>query len=240
MKKIAIIIAAIAVFGFNAHAQSNLTEGIEISSGSKVESKLRIVFPMHFGFSTLVNPTYNGSWAGTSYGNFQETQFFRNFNYGIEPIGIRFYSKSSPFEFGLGIRFSLLDFTMANSNISFHQQGGDIVPYDITTEQYAYDGTKSKVHASYVGVPLRIFFKAGKAKLYAGVSGEYMFHGYTKYRAPKSTVTINEMFNRIRGSVEVGATYGIIGLFASYTFTPVFKTTMSDATAVSFGLTLGM
>ena len=203
MKKIAIIIAAIAVFGFNAHAQSNLTEGIEISSGSKVESKLRIVFPMHFGFSTLVNPTYNGSWAGTSYGNFQETQFFRNFNYGIEPIGIRFYSKSSPFEF-------------------------------------AYDGTKSKVHASYVGVPLRVFFKAGKAKLYAGVSGEYMFHGYTKYRAPKSTVTINEMFNRIRGSVEVGATYGIIGLFASYTFTPVFKTTMSDATAVSFGLTLGM
>lgn len=240
MKKIAIIIAAIAVFGFSANAQSTLTEGIDIASGNKVESKLRIVFPMHFGFSTLVNPTYNGNWAGTSYGNFLDTQFFRNFNYGIEPLGIRFFSKSSPFEFGLGIRFSFLDFTMANPNISFHKQGDAIVPYDITTEQSAYDGAKSKVHGSYVGVPLRIFFKAGKAKLYAGVSGEYMFHGYTKYRSPNAKVTLNDMFNRVRGSVEVGATYGIIGFFASYTFTPVFKTTMSDATAVSFGLTLGM
>lgn len=238
MKRIATIIAALAMFTAAAAAQ-DYTD-IKLSSGNKVESKLRLVFPMHFGLSTLVNPTYNGPWASSGYGQFLNTQFYRNFNYGIEPIGLRFYSQKSPFEFGLGIKFSFMDYCLENSALSFHPVGGVYMPYEIISEQPGYNGTKSKVHASYVGVPMRIFFKAGKAKLYTGVSAEYMFHGYTKYREPKARVSTNELFNRLRAGVEVGATYGIIGVFASYSFTPLFNTSYSNATVFSFGLTLGM
>ena len=222
MKRIATIIAALCLLSAVAAAQ-NYTD-IEISSGNKVESKLRLVFPMHFGLSTLVNPTYNGPWASTGH--------------GIEPIGLRFYSKKSPFEFGLGIRLSFMDYCLENPALSFHPVGGDYVPYEIVSEQPSYNGTKSKIHASYVGVPLRFFFKAGKAKLYSGVSAEYMFNGYTKYREPKARVTTNELFNRLRAGVE--ATYGIIGGFASYSFSPLFDARYSNATVFSFGLTLGM
>lgn len=238
MKRIATVIAALSLLSAVAAAQ-NYTD-IEISSGNKVESKLRLVFPMHFGLSTLVNPTYNGPWASTGHGQFLNTQLYRNFNYGIEPIGLRFYSKKSPFEFGLGIRLSFMDYCLENPALSFHPVGGDYVPYEIVSEQPSYNGTKSKIHASYVGVPLRFFFKAGKAKLYSGVSAEYMFNGYTKYREPKARVTTNELFNRLRAGVEVGATYGIIGVFASYSFSPLFDARFSNATVFSFGLTLGM
>lgn len=238
MKKIAIIIAALGIFAVSAAAQ-NYTD-IELSSGNKVESSLRLAFPMHFGFSTLINPTYNGPWASTGYGQFLNTQLPRNFNYGIEPVGLRFYSKRSPFELGVGIRFSFMDYCLENPAISFHSVGGDYLPYDISSEQPAYNGTKSKIHASYVGVPVRIFFKAGKAKLYTGLSAEYMFNGYTKYREPKARVTTNELFNRMRAEVEIGATYGILGVFASYSFTPLFDTRYSNATVYTFGLTLGM
>lgn len=239
MKKLATIIAALSLFALSSAAQDN-TEVEPAPDESKIESSLRIAFPMHFGLSAVVAPTYKGPWASTGYDNFLATQMYRNFTYCIEPVGVRFYSKKSPFEFGLGLRFSFMDYCLQNPAISFHPVGGSYVPYDISDEQPSYDGTKSKVHASYVGVPLRIFFKAGKAKLYTGLSAEYMFNGYTKYRSPKARVTTNELFNHFRAGVEVGATYGIIGLFASYSFTPLFNPTYSDATVLTFGLTFGM
>jgi hypothetical protein len=67
-----------------------------------------------------------------------------------------------------------------------------------------------------------------------------MIKGWTKYRNPGYREYCNDLFNRFRASAEAGASYGIIGIFANYSFTPFFTESISKSGVISFGLTLGM
>ncbi|MBO6168977.1 MAG: hypothetical protein J6O51_03300 [Bacteroidales bacterium] len=231
MKKLIITLAVLALGFASASAQNYDINGIELSSSPKgIESKLRIAFPMHFGFSTPL---------GTDVSGFPETKFTQNFFYGIEPVSIRFSSETSPFMFSIGLRCTFMDFSLADTHTTFTKIADNkYVLAPITNADY--NGKKSKFHGSYVGIPVRFYFTAGRAKLYAGASAEYMFHGWTKYKSPKYREDANGLFNRFRASAEAGVTYGILGLFANYTFTPVLANGLSQAGAISFGLTLGM
>ena len=134
-----------------------------------------------------------------------------------------------------------MDIAFEDTSVTFRPSSeGGYKTVPIIEESATYDGTKSKVHANYLGIPARLYFTAGKAKLYAGASADYMIKGWTKYRNPGYRETCNDLFNRFRASAEAGASYGIIGIFANYSFTPFFTESISKSGVISFGLTLGM
>ena len=187
---------------------------------------------MFFGFSMPL---------GADSATFPQNKFFQSFYYGLEMVSIRFSAPSSPIEFSLGVRWTFMDIAFEDTSVTYRPSSeGGFKTVPIIGESATYDGTKSKVHANYIGVPARLYFTAGRAKLYAGASADYMVKGWTKYRNPAYRENCDDLFNRFRASAEVGASYGIIGIFANYAFTPFFTESISKSGVISFGLTLGM
>lgn len=231
MKKTILALAAIIAFTVAASAQRYNNYGLELTNSDKVETNLRIAFPMYFGMSTLLNN--NDSYL--------ETILPQNFVYSLEMASMRISSRKSHIEGSLGVRWTFMDFSLRNKDITFREGlTGVYVPSPILLENLKYDGTKSKIHATYLGIPLRIAYKAGKGKVYAGASAEFLVKGYTKYRNPGYRETTNELFNRFRATAEAGFSYGLIGVFVSYGFTPLFPSDWSNARTISFSLTLGI
>lgn len=232
MKRLIMIIAAICLTVLPANAQHFDSEGFELTSSRYVDSNLRICFPMFFGMTMPF---------GEDSATFPGTKFVESFYYGLELASIRFTSPASPFMFSIGLRFTFMDFSLEDTSISYRQDtSGEYMPYTISDDVAPYDGTKSKLHASYFGVPARFYFTAGRAKLYTGIGADYMIHGWTKYKFPKYREDADGLFNRFRASAELGATYGIFGVFANYTFTPVLTDRISNSGVISFGVTVGM
>ena len=218
-------------------------DGIELKTGKRAELRLRAVFPMYFGVTALTGTDYQGIWAGSPLGSFLDTKLYQNFTYNLEMVGLRLYSRSSPVEANIGLRWSFMDFSLANTGISFFGVDGPAsdryIPAPIITA--GYDGTKSKVHASYFGIPLRVAVKLDSdLKIFAGIAGECLVKGYTKYRNPSSRTTANGLFSPLRASVEAGISFAGLGLWAGYGITPLFQPDCSSARTLSFGLVLGI
>ena len=232
MKKLIVLFVALTVALAPAAAQTFDYDGFELSTGRSVDSNLRVAFPMFFGFSMPL---------GAESATFPQNKFFQSFYYGLELASIRLASPYSPFEFSLGVRMTFMDIAFEDTSLTYRpsSEGGyNAVP--VIDENAQYDGTKSKVHANYIGVPARLYFTAGRAKIYAGASADYMFKGWTKYRNPSYRENCDNLFNRFRASAEAGASYGLIGIFANYSFTPFFAESISKSGVMTFGLTLGL
>lgn len=248
MKRLVLTILACMLLLIPAAAQNKEggkinRDGIELKTGKRAELRLRVAFPMYFGITTLTGTDYQGVWAGSPMGNFLDTKLFQNFTYNLEMAGLRLYSRGFPLEANLGIRWSFMDFSLANTGISFFSsngtESGNYIPAPIIDP--AYDGTKSKIHASYIGVPFRVSVKLGAdVKLFAGITGEYLVKGYTKYRNPSVRTTANGLFSPLRASVEAGLSYSGWGVWAGYGLTPLFQPDCSNARTLSFGLVLGL
>lgn len=245
MKKILLTLAALALSAA-AFAQDIDFEDlgdlntIEISkAGSRVETELNLAFPMYFGWTALTNANAKGEWARIS-GNWpNEFNARKNFMYGLQLADLRI--RYNMLDVSLGLRWTFMDFTLSNSAMTL-RKGSDGVwwPKSIQDEALNYDGKKSKIHASYFGVPLRVGLDLGKVMLYAGGSIELRTNGYTKYKKPKYRQDAKDLFNPIRATVEGGFTYGGLGIFVMYGLTPLFQESLSDARTLTFGLTLGM
>ena len=250
-----ILLAALTAFATVAAAQDREIDLNEYSDFSlskpdaKIETHLHIAFPMYFGWSTLTNVNYQGSWTAVN-SDFLQTDLGKNFVYGLEMAAIHFSSADGPLDVSLGLRWTFMDFTLANSQMTFREFEPDITssftvnkgtyfPFPIKNEAPNYDGRKSKIHANYLGVPLRMTLHYGKARVFVGASAEYLISGYTKYKHPKYRQDVTPMFNRFRATVEGGFYWGILGVFANYSLTPLFPDTLCDAHTFTFGIILG-
>ena len=241
MKKLISIIVAFAALSTGLFAQDRELNQIQLSKeGSRIETDLFVAFPMHFGASALVNPTYKGLWNTEESLNphFLDTQLAGNFVYALEMVSLSFRSDASPLEASIGLGWTFMDFTFKNSRYTFEKVGDYAMPVPIVMS--GYDGRKSKYHATYFDVPLRISYKAGRGRIYAGASAGILVKGYTKYKHPRVRTTLNDIFNPFRATVEAGFGYGVLGFFVNYGLTPLFPETLSDARTLTFGLTLGM
>ncbi len=244
MKKIMIFLAALTAFAAAAAAQDQIADLNDFSlsrEDSKIETHLHVAFPMYFGWSTLTNLNYKGEWSGINTPEFLDTQIGNNFLYGLEMTAIHFSSSDGPLDVSLGLRWTFMDYTLRNSQLTFRRAGatGPYLPYPIKAEAPNYDGRKSKIHGTYLGIPLRMTLHYGKARVFVGASAEYLINGYTKYRSPKYRQDVTPMFNRFRATVEGGFYWGIVGVFANYSLTPLFPETLSDAHTFTFGIILG-
>lgn len=213
-----------------ASAQRYNDYGLEILDSDKVESNLRLAFPMYFGVSALINNDRADL----------NTLLPQNFTYAIEMASVRFKAKRSHLEASFGVRWTFMDFSLEDTGNTFRKVFGEYYRYPIIMENLKYDGTKSKLHATYLGVPVRLSYKAGKGRVYVGASAEYLVNGYTKYRKPAYREGASDMFNRFRATAEAGFSYRLFGVFFNYGITPLFPKDWSGANTVSFGLTFGI
>ena len=245
MKKILLLLAALslsaAAFAQDREIDLESLEDlnkIEIASGGKVETELNLAFPMYFGASALVGTNYKGEWTAVNNYHFLDMRTAKNFVYGLQLADLRI--RYNALDVSLGLRWTFMDFTFADSGITLRPVGKVYFPTPIAAETSTYDGRKSKIHASYFGIPLRLGVKFGKAMIYGGASVEMLTGGYTKYKRPKYRSRCKEVFNPFRATVEGGFNYGGLGVFVMYGLTPLFQESLSDARTLTFGVTLGM
>ena len=245
MKKMLLLLAALtlsaAAFAQDREIDLESLEDlnkIEIASGGKVETDLNLAFPMYFGASALVGTNYKGEWTAVNNTHFLDMRTAKNFVYGLQLADLRI--RYNALDVSLGLRWTFMDFTFADSANTLRPVGKVYMPYPIRMESSNYDGRKSKIHASYFGIPLRLSLNYDKATIYAGASIELLTEGYSKYKHPKNRQNIREAFNDVRATVEAGFSWNRIGVFVMYGLTPLFPDSLSDARTLSFGLTLGM
>ena len=96
MKKLILAIAALTLScaAFAQDREIDLEEWdnfnkIELSKGrTRVETNLTFAFPMYFGWTTLTNINYKGTWSTGSLSNFLNFDTGKNFVYGLELLGM--------------------------------------------------------------------------------------------------------------------------------------------------------
>ncbi len=217
--------------GYQDYGQRDYSGGFNLFSTDRVESNLRVLFPMYFGLSTMFNDN----------SKVLESILYKNFYYSLELANLRFSSRRRHIETSFGIRFTFMDYALNNTDITFRKDAGGIYqPFPIIAENSKYDGSKSKIHATYVGVPFKLAYKAGRGRVYIGASADYLINGYTKYKKPAYRENANDLFKRFRATVEAGFSYGIIGVFANYGITSLFPDDWSGANSFTVGLAIGM
>ena len=252
MKKLILAIAALA-FSCAAFAQDreiDLEEWdnfnkIELSKGrTRVESNLTFAFPMYFGWSSLTNINYKGEWMAARMltnglaGDFLDMNLGRSFTYGLTLLGVNL--RYGALGVSMGLRWSFMDFVFENNHVTIRPEGNTYVPKNPYHIDPSYDGRKSKLHANYFGIPLRVSLNFGKATIYGGASAEYLVNGFAKFKQPKNKMQMNSLFNRFRVTVEGGFSYANLGVFVQYGLTPLFRQDLSDARTLTFGLLLGL
>lgn len=246
MKKIILTFAALAI-SCAAFAQDREIDleswddfnKIELSKGkTRVDTDLSFVFPMYFSWNTLTNINYKGAWAGGDYVGFLNFDTRRNFTYELQMIDMNIHYGA--LYLSAGLRWTFMDFTFKDNKTSIKRVSNSFVPYAIDLEDLNYDYRKSKLHATYIGLPVRLGVSFGKATIYAGGSIEYLVNGFAKYKRPKHKTQMKELFNPIRATVEGGFSYGNLGLFVQYGLTPFFAQDLSDAKTLTFGIILGL
>lgn len=211
---------------------------VELShAGTRVESNLSFAFPMYFGWSSLTNVNYKGSFASTNT-PFLDMNLGRSFTYGLTLLDVNL--RYGALGFSMGLRWTFMDFAFENTDYTIRPDGGSYSPVLIKSIDPSYDGRKSKLHTNYFGIPARLSLNFGKATIYGGASVEYLVNGFAKYKNPKGKMQMNPLFNRFRATVEGGFSYGNLGVFVQYGLTPLFRQDLSDARSLTFGILLGL
>ena len=256
MKKLFLLLALSAICA-GALAQDLDLDINQISlsrEDAAIEAELEFALPMYFGWTALTGVNYKGFWDYIGHPDFLDTRTGKNFVYGLEMAAVHFSKPGGSWDVSLGLRWTFMDFTLQDSQWTFRksipyphtqvaiQTDADKVyfPYSIKMESQTYNGRKSKIHGNYIGVPLRITYKAGDARVFAGASAEYLLSGYSKYRSPKNRQDVTPMFNRFRATVEAGVSYSSLGLFVLYGLTPLFPAELSDARTLTIGFLLDL
>ena len=242
-----LIVASLAIVpaGLSYAADGQEDEDLTLYSGRRITPSLQIILPLYFGTTFLPEVDYSGPWADTGYGNFLDTRIYQNFFFGIEMVGMRLSAKASPLEANIGLRWSLMNYSMSDTSLTFRGDASPssvtFLPVRIADIDPRYDGTRSRIHASYLGLPVRFVVKfAKRGKAYAGASAEMLVSGSAKYGKPATRTDAYTLFSPFRATVEGGISYYGFGLWASYGLTPFFLPDCSSARTLSFGLIIGI
>ena len=190
---------------------------------------------LDFGFNILTGTGYNGPWKG--YGDFPDMNGWKSVRVAWEPASVAIALVRKAHESLLaGVRIMADNYTFSRPYTLVYNDMGIIVPEKI-------DGyvKKSKLTATYIGIPLRLSFRIGDdLHITCYASGDLLLNGRTKYKKPKTKGNVS-CFSPFRISAGGSITYSNFGVYCEYGTTPLFKDGAgADTRTVSVGLRFGI
>lgn len=183
------------------------------------------------GWLVLTDKNYLGSWSG--HGDFLSLDNKNSVHFGMDIIGLDVnIGRKSRWSFNTALRFTADNYRFSNKVTLIKNQSGYLMPQDLPS-----DVRKSKVTATYMGLPVRFSYMPVKdLKFTAEASANVLLRAHTKYKSPKTKANVPG-FNSFMATVGGSITYDGFGAFCSYSFTPLFDRG-SDAKAFTIGIRL--
>lgn len=190
---------------------------------------------LDFGFNILTDAGYYGLWEGR--GDFLDMNGWKSIRVAWEPASVSVaLDRKAHVSLVAGIRILADNFTFSRPYTLVTNDAGAAVPLEI-------DGyvKKSKLTATYIGLPVRLSFLVGNSLHITGyASGDLLLGGHTKYKKPKVKGTVT-CFSPWRISVGGSITYSNLGVYCEYSATPLFEAgTGSDTRTISVGFRFGI
>ena len=190
---------------------------------------------LDFGFNILAGTEYYGPWADQ--GNFLDMNGWKSIRVAWEPASVTIaLDRKAHVSLVAGVRILADNYTFSRPYTLVYNDMDNVVPAKI-------DGyvKKSKLVATYIGIPIRLSFRIGSDLHITGyASGDLLLNGRTKYKKPKVKGNIS-CFSPFRISAGGSITYNNFGVYCEYGTTPLFKDgTGADTHTVSVGLRFGI
>ena len=187
------------------------------------------------GFNTLPDVRYYGPWAGQ--GDFLDIRAGKSIRFAWEPAAVEVsLDRRGIVSLIGGLRLSADNYMFSEPCTISRNQGGVLMPEKL-------DGyiKKSKLTATYIGIPVRLSFSVGgKLDITGYASADMLLNAHTKYKKPKVKDNIPGL-SPWRISAGGCLTFCNIGIYCDYSITPLFKEgTGADAHTVSIGLRFGI
>ncbi len=187
------------------------------------------------GFNTLPDVRYYGPWAGQ--GDFLDIRAGKSIRFAWEPAAVEVsLDRRGIVSLIGGLRLSADNYMFSEPYTISRNQGGVLMPEKL-------DGyiKKSKLTATYIGIPVRLSFSVGgKLDITGYASADMLLNAHTKYKKPKVKDNIPGL-SPWRISAGGCLTFCNIGIYCDYSITPLFKEgTGADAHTVSIGLRFGI
>lgn len=200
----------------------------------RIHGKLGIA-SMDLGFNMLTGVNYYGPWEGQ--GDFLDMNGWKSIRIVWEPASVEIaLDRKGSVSICAGIRLYADNYTFSRPyTISY---GSDDIPMPHKIDTYV---KKSKITATYIGIPLRLSFRIYDDMRITGyAAGDIMMKAHTKYKRPKTKGNLY-CISPWRLSVGGCITYRDIGVYCEYSTSPLFEAgTGSDARTISIGLRFGM
>lgn len=190
---------------------------------------------LDFGFNSFAGITYTGRWADR--GDFLDLNSWKSIRLAWEPASVRVaLDRKANVLVSAGLRLTADNYSLANPYTLSTDSEGHLMP-----EKLEGMIKKSKLTATYIGIPLRLTFRIGRdLRLSAMAAGEVLVNSHTKYKKPKVKNHLSGM-NDFRFSTGGSLTYDQIGLYVEYAVSPMFRAgTGADANTLSIGLRFGI
>ena len=222
-------------YGLNIDG-NGISEYYETDSGSspRVSGSIGIA-SLDFGFNILTDAGYYGLWEGR--GDFLDMNGWKSVRVAWEPASVAIaIDRQAHVSLAAGIRILADNYTFSRPYTLVYNDMGTVIPREI-------DGyvKKSKLTATYIGIPIRLSFRIGNDLHITGyAAGNLLLSGRTKYKKPKVKGTVS-CFSPLRISAGGSITFNNLGVYCEYSTTPLFKDgTGADVRTVSVGLRFGI
>lgn len=161
MKRFIILLAV----AFLAAAPAFGKDDVQLASGKRLDPTLRLILPVHFGVSTLLESKAPA------------TPLYKNFMFNVEMLGVRFSGRGTPFEATIGTRWSFMNFAKDHSTY-FGVPVRAAFRFAKRGKVYASVAGEYLVHSSMHCMPWRCSVESGIS--YGGV-GLFASYGLTPF-----------------------------------------------------------
>lgn len=194
-----------------------------------------LITPMDIGFNILTGTDCSGKWEGKD--SFLDMRGGKSVRFAFDIVGLTVnLDRKAHWAFNSAARFTVDNYRFLDSWVTLSRgEDGSLMPSSTPA------GTrKSKVAATYIGIPVRISFTpVKKLSITAEASANVLLRAHSKYAFPKVKETLPG-FNQLRVGIGGAIDYDGFGVYCDYSLTPLFKSGVgSGAKTLSVGFRFG-
>ncbi len=188
---------------------------------------------IELGFNVLTGVDYTGAWAGDD--DFLELRTGKSIHFAFRPLDLSVaLDRRNRFRFGSGLRYVADNYSFIAPH-TLARTDGELHPLPLDPAP-----KKSKFVTSWIGIPVEFtFVPVRRFHISLFAAGDVLLKAHTKYKKPKTKQTLGG-FSQWRCTAGVSVTYRGLGVYASYSPTPLFESGAGPKThTMSVGLAFG-